>query len=311
MQQVPATICAISRCEITRAGLCGQSKNPEILGKQSFALGKKTEAREGKEILQVQIFQWEFLRRNPDYKQDYDRLIRRFGAWFRENGYWYERHQSYTRQASVFFINEICPVLNEICRKWQISDPFSPEWKFDLHGLHEYAPHCCVYVPTGYTAGQAAQYWAHVPVQLIQNAGELEPFSSPFRSLSPLPIRQKRRPQPDDVRHLNLRLDATLPLRELLDQTARAVRFHRRKYSQQLRMFKDEPKTRRRLLEYRVYLKIWDLRLQRKTFPEIANIVFPREYASHPRRRNPLVQRVTDEYARAKELIMGGYKELR
>jgi hypothetical protein len=55
---------------------------------------------------------------------------------------------------------------------------------------------------------------------------------------------------------------------------------------------------------------VWDLRISGLSFPEIAQAIYPIEYLAHPKRQNPIVQRVADHYDRAKELINGGYKEL-
>ncbi len=34
------------------------------------------------EIEKLRWFQWEFLRRNPEYQSDYDQLAKGFGKWF-------------------------------------------------------------------------------------------------------------------------------------------------------------------------------------------------------------------------------------
>jgi len=66
------------------------------------------------------------------------------------------------------------------------------------------------------------------------------------------------------------------------------------------------PKTgrtvRRRLDRYSDYLRVWDLRAQKRTFAEIGKIVFPGEGAAS--------QRAFDNFRRAKALVEGGYKKL-
>jgi hypothetical protein len=272
-------------------------------------MGKKTEAREAKENLQVRIFQWEFLRRNPDYQRDYDALIQKFGPWFNEKGYWYEHNKPYMPRDYVFLVNEIYPVLKEICRKWEVTDPFPPHWTFDSHGIHEYAPGWREFVPTGQTAEGAAHLWDCGPIELVDIKGELPPFGSRYRSLSTEAAARKRDQRQNDYRNVYLRLDATRPTSELLRQTKKRIEIHRKKYSGIFSESSPQQKTRRRLGQYPLYLKTWDLRSQGKTFSEIARQLYPREDSAYSRRS--LVQRVIDHYKRAKELIMGGYKELR
>jgi hypothetical protein len=274
-------------------------------------MGKKTEGREEKEILQVRIFQWEFLRRNPGYQRDYDALIQKFGEWFEAKGYWFERNKSYAPADYVFFVNEICPSLKELCRKWEIIDPFPPLWTFDSRGIYEYGPGWREAVPTGFSSEDAAIIWDYGRIELVHIEGDLPPFGSRYRPLLADAPARKRNQRHDDPRYVHLKLDATRSTRELLKQIKKTIEIHRKKHSKVLSELSRKHNTRRRLDLYPLYLKAWDLRLGGNTFTEIARQMYPREYAAYPRRRNPWIQRVTDYYTRATELIMGGYKELR
>lgn len=266
---------------------------------------QKTDRREEMEVFQVRIFQWEFLRRNPGYRRDYDALIAKFGPWFKKNGYWYDHSKAYKPREYVFFINEICPVLKKLCRKWQISDPFCPDWTFDERGYYEYAPGWIEAVPTWETAESAGYIWDYGPIELVPGTEKPQGFAIRFRSAKKGPDALKMpRPEKDSRNLLHVKLDTSHPTRELLKRVKRAIELHRRRYPAP-----SQSKTRRRLDQYPLYLKVWDLRLQDKSFSEIAKQVYSREFSASS--SQSLIQRAIDHYDRARELILGGYKDLR
>lgn len=240
-------------------------------------MGNKTSRREVEEVLQVRVFQWEFLRRNSEYGRDYENLITRFASWFKANGFWYERNKPYSVRDFVYYNNEICPVLKEICRKWQIADPFPPDWMFDSRGLHEYAPGWWAYVPTGETAESAAHLWDYPTMQLLP---EPDSAGHQVRRLDRKSSSVKRERPTDSPRYFQLRLDASRPMHELLAETEKSIEIHRKKHSE---FFKSLPeqKGRRRLDQYPAYVKVWDLRAEGKSFSEIAKELYPREYSAY------------------------------
>jgi len=82
------------------------------------------------------LYRWEFLRRNPQYRVDYNEFMRRFGAWLKGKGRrWppskFELREHWTKSQQRYFRTKIEPVLTQLCLKWQISDLFSPisGWK--------------------------------------------------------------------------------------------------------------------------------------------------------------------------------------
>jgi hypothetical protein len=275
-------------------------------------MAKKGQTLEIQEVRQIHGFKWEFLRRNAEYRLDYDRLIDQFGNWFRDKGFWYE-DQNLTNEDFVFFRNRICPILTEMCVKWQITEPVPPDWTFDAHGLHRCGPNVRVYIPTDCTPDRAGHLWNQGPVELIENLPQPQPgdpVRSPFRWLSVKPCRKTSDEETDNPRFLHLKLDVARTQAELIQQTLDSVQFHRRKYARQLKSLKGRPQTRRRLNQYAEYLKVWDLRKSGLRLYQIAMRLYPIEYKSYPKTKNPIIQRVTDHYARAKQLIDGGYKEL-
>src|SRR4051812_30749115 len=96
-----------------------------------------------------------------------------------------------------------------------------------------------------------------------------------------------------DKRHLTLRLDVSRSQDEIVNDFLRAVQFHRDRNRHFFATLKKQQKSRRRLDQYDVYLKVWDMRKSGLSFPEIAKRVYSREYSLHPPRKNPIGQRVT------------------
>ena len=104
--------------------------------------------------------------------------------------------------------------------------------------------------------------------------------------------------------------DVTRSQKELLPYITKAIRLHRDKLSRTGSVSGTKTRTRRRLDQYSVYLRVWDSRQAGRTFREIAQEIYPKEYPHHPVPRNPIIQRVLDHFRRAEALIQGGYKEL-
>jgi hypothetical protein len=80
------------------------------------------------------------------------------------------------------------------------------------------------------------------------------------------------------------------------------------------------PKTnrRQRFQEYEQYLQIWKFRklFPEVTWPNVALAFYPTDYALYEGRKhsvdkNAAIQRAKDRYARAEELINGGFVEIR
>ncbi len=54
---------------------------------------------------------------------------------------------AYGSDALFFLYSQIGPVANEICRRWDVSDPFDPSWEFDLNG-ERYEKGSCIGLPS-------------------------------------------------------------------------------------------------------------------------------------------------------------------
>jgi hypothetical protein len=271
-------------------------------------MGTKGKERNRLEHQQIRWYQWEFLRRNPDYTKDYDGFMARFGPWFKRKGFWYEFQRGYTTYANrdkLFYYNEVWPALEEICAKWCISDPFPPDWKFDESGYYTYAPRRRVSLPTGFSSEDAAFIWHTDPVELAAS-NQRGAFAERF-TLQRRP-RKNDKPIDPDPRFLLVRLDVTRADNELVARLMSEVRLRRAEL--RVKSMAAKKPTRRRLNKYSDYISVWDSRQKGKSFPQIAQEMFPNLYSQYPSRKNPLNQRVLDYFRRANALIFGGYKDL-
>jgi hypothetical protein len=272
-------------------------------------MGKKGKERERREHQQIRWYQWEFLRRNPDYRKDHEEFMATFGPWFEERGFWYELQRGsakYTDHDKLFYYNRVWPALEKLCGKWCISDPFPPDWKFDGFGYYAYAFRRRVSLPTGFSSEDAAFIWHTDPVEFVGGKRH-GPFTERFR-LQNRP-RKKDKPGVPDPRFLVVRVDVTGADNELVARLMSEVRV-RRDQLLRAKSMSTKKATRRRLDQYSDYISVWDSRQSGKSFPEVARELFPKLYRRYPARKNPIEQRVRDYFRRATALISGGYKEL-
>ena len=96
---------------------------------------KKSQRQQTTDAQLITWYKWEFLRRNPEYRKDYDAFIAEFGSWFDEHGYWYDQTtEPWGTDNFRFFASVIAPRARVICENWAISDPYSPDWGFTREG---------------------------------------------------------------------------------------------------------------------------------------------------------------------------------
>jgi hypothetical protein len=215
-------------------------------------------------------------------------------------------YAKYTDRDKLFYYNQIWPALEKLCAKWCISDPFPPDWKFDEFGYYAYAPRRCVSLPTGFTSEDAAFIWHTDPVELV-GGNRRGAFAERFRFQHR--TREKNKSGAPDPRFLLVRIDVTRADNELVAHLRSAVRVRRSDLLRAKSMSTKKP-TRRRLDQYSDYISVWDSRKKGKSFPEIAQEMYPKLHSRYPARKNPLNQRVLDYFRRANALISGGYKDL-
>jgi len=253
----------------------------------------KSPRQQAKESQLIAWYKWEFLRRNSEYRKDYEAFIDEFGGWFEKHGYWYDQTvQPWGRRNLRFFATRIAPKAKTICERWQIRDPFSPDWKFTpSSGFYHYKPGYEVLLPTDWPKELAGEEW-DLSDFLMFNETE-------FRKSLPVP----RWPRAKHLAVLAFDLRRSLPF--LLSEAEDRIRTRKRNYDRRHpQPSKIASPFRRRLDRYDDYLKVWDLRTHhREKYLYIGTVVF----GSASR----VEQRAIDSFNQAQALISGGYKELK
>jgi hypothetical protein len=259
---------------------------------------KKSPQQRVDETLLIAWYKWEFLRRNVEYRKDYVEFLREFGGWFEKHGYWYDQTvEPWGKENLRFFASVIAPKARIICERWQIRDPLSPTRNFKKPGSKCYKHHREFLLPTECSKEEAGQEW-----DLSDFLSGCHLSDEEFRKRLPASTAKAYGPEPDY--HLELAIDLRLPLEPLLRQAEDRIRSRKRAFDRRHpKPPETAPTVRRRLNLYDKYLQVWDLRTQGEKFEVIGALVFP----DNPRR----AQRAMESFRTAKELVGGGYKELR
>jgi hypothetical protein len=188
----------------------------------------------------------------------------------------------------MFFARNIAPSGKAICERWQIQDLISPEWDFSKSGTCM-GDACDIELPTD--CAKPSTLWDLD--WFLMNDAEFE------KSL-PVSTAVSRERHHELRMKFDLREPLSALMRRAKDRISSQKKTHDRAFPPSRRL---PPAVRRRLDRYDEYLKVWDLRAAHRTFVEIGELLFPGQQAT--------AQRASDIYRRAKELINGGYKELR
>lgn len=239
---------------------------------------------------EIAWYKWEFLRRNPEYRADYQTFVRTYGAWFKPRGYWFDykrRSRKWSESDENYFYENIAPSILKLCQKWKIGNLFPPDWQFDEKtGIHR--------IP--------GREWG-LPTDLPAEMNWDLEFMSHLLEMGFTGGGNSAR------RHGNVVLaefDLNWPMEDLLDYAKRVLAYAQENYKNELKKRGAKvPGGRRRLQDYPIYIKVWDLKEQGKKPAEIADAVFP---ASH---KSIALRLVRDHLRAAKRLISGHYKEIR
>ena len=121
---------------------------------------KKSPEKEIEEARLIAWYKWEFLRRNANYRREQDAFMRKFGDWFLQHGCWYDQEiEPWGKKNLRFFAQVIAPEAKLICKKWQVRDPYPPDWNFTRSGVHEYKPEWEAYLPTDCSQSEIDAAW--------------------------------------------------------------------------------------------------------------------------------------------------------
>jgi hypothetical protein len=236
---------------------------------------------------EVAWYKWEFLRRNAQYRADYATFIDSFGKWFETKGFWYDeekRLSTWTDSDEKYFYARIAPVIRRLCRKWQIGNPFPPEWKFSRKtGLRKVSEHREMFPPTSIAA---ELNWDFTYITDLVNRG--------FSGTADVGCRYGNL--------VRIEFDLDRPLKDLLKYAKYILRGAMENYSEEARELGLKiPANRRRFRDYDTHLKVWDLSNRGMASTKIVGLVSGLASA----------QNVQDHVRAARRLISGGYKEIR
>jgi hypothetical protein len=165
-------------------------------------------------------YKWEFLRRNHEYRKDYDEFMHQFGKWFDDHGdhgYWYDETIAWSRPVLREFAEAIAPKGRVICERWQIQDPFSPDWDFTKDGVRQYKPDYEVFLPTGCLPESAGKLWD--PSSFLPSMEHLEKQLAEFTA-------SQHGPRPE----LAMTFDLKRPLKVLLREASERIMDRKRRY---------------------------------------------------------------------------------
>ncbi len=235
-------------------------------------------------------YQWEFLRRNPEYQADYKKFERKHGEWLSAHGYWYDltKRPKWTKSVERYFYTKIAPELVGLCVKWRVADLHPPKWRFAHHDdlILKKAER-----PSSPATGHAPELnWDYSLMKEFLEMGFTGQGGAAKR-----------------YGHLFLvEFDLTWPTKDSLDFAKRVLVRARNNYHEEVRDRGEHPPAgRRRFQNYDAHLKVWDLKQKGKSLSQIAELLFGLEDTE------PARQRVVDHLKAARTLISGQYTEIR
>jgi hypothetical protein len=239
------------------------------------------------------LYRWEFLRRNPQYCADYNEFMHCFGAWLKRKGRRWPPSEmdraNWTKSEQRYFRTKVEPVLTQLCRKWQVSDLFPPEF-----GLEEWRQ--------GHENDGNGEGALFPPTRISSSMEADVPSNGELKRMGFLGTGNV-------TRHLEnlllIQVDLNSPMKDLLDHTSVILKFAQKNYRRDIDARGVKlPRRRRRFEDYVLHLKIWDLKKEGKRNSEIARLVFPNLSVQSA------LSKVRDHLKAANKLISGHYREI-
>jgi hypothetical protein len=238
----------------------------------------------------IRRYRWEFLRRNQDFRRDFDALAARLSKGLCEHEWWHDLPANYGDEHLECLRKVIAAIPFGLMKKWDTRKLVPYDWVFDESGRYELRPGVFVEIPV--------RFWESVRGEV----GRIR--ESELRRESERRINVIDEVVPDEYwdEDIYLRVRITFPIETLISKIEAEIRKARREYKQTYGFLqRKEVHPRRRFDQFEMYLKVWDLKQQGLSLPKIAKRLYPGMHA---------LDRVTDHYRRAKELIGGRYREL-
>jgi hypothetical protein len=238
---------------------------------------------------EVAWYRWEFLRRNPEYRADHQKFIKRFGTWLKRRLFWYdvESRECWTESDKQHYRNEILPILGALCEKWKVTMLVPPGWQFDPKTGMRKVGRYMVEIPTIIAPGWE---WDPATFKTLRTLG--------FLGTGDLATRYQG--------VVLAEFDLNWPMKDLLGYAKRVLAYARENYEKESRQRGVKiPSGRRRIQEYAQYLEIWDLKQEGKKPGDLAKLLFPNEDLEGA------LQKVRDRLKAAQRLVSGHPQEIR
>jgi hypothetical protein len=242
-------------------------------------------------LYEAEWYKWEFLRRNPQYRADYDEFMRCFGPWLKSKGSWPHAatdRANWPKSDREYFRKKVKSALTHLSQKWHVSDLFPPDFEEKERFLAVNDELVPSYPPTKLSRRSDRDF---------PSTSELEKMGFIFGA----------RTKAIRYEHLLLmQVDLNAPMKHLLAHTKQELRYAQREYRKEMEAEGVRlPKGRRRFEDYSLHLRIWDLKQKGKSSAQIAKRVFPNLPAESA------LTRVRDHLKAARKLISGHYREIR
>jgi hypothetical protein len=237
----------------------------------------------------VEWYQWEFLRRNSEYRADYRDFSERHTAWLTRKGYWYDltKRTKWTKAEERYFYLKIAPDIVRLCMKWHVVDLHPPQWRFSKHRTGRFALEKSSKPATG---SAPELNWDRRLVKDLMKMGFTGDGGNARR-----------------YGHLILvEFDLHWPMKDQLDFAKRVLSRAQENFKLGLEKRGNHfPSGRRRFEDYDAHLRVWDLYQRRKSIREIAKML------SEKGSRVYSLQTIRDHLSAARRLISGHYTEIR
>lgn len=280
---------------------------------------EKTRTVQDREFSEKCYFRWEFIRRNSNYRSDYQFFFNRFHNWFEDRGvssgeihgydglFWDDFLDNADPETESYFAVEIQTYVQAFLEKWGVSWPCDPKFSFERDRLNVNAQK----EPT-------FSNYASTPVVDLHRHVRFEITLSSVNTMS-------QECDLSEVMEFARKIDKDSKEKpESYFEVLRRLGFHRSLRNNDWMRIHSElspSKTgsqRLRLTDYEQYLTVWDFRESHpdSTWPDVANALYPEEYKqcerqTEPGSSNTVVQRVKYHHRRATELINGGFVKIR